>query len=86
MGMENGQSDDKQSSNSLDIAVGGGVNFFDTAAGGRGHYERLLGDLVKRHSNKKLYLASKVPPKILNGPQKHIPILIVIQLSILIIM
>ena len=50
------ESDDKQPSNSLDIAVDGGVNFFDTAwAYGRGHSERLLGDLVKRHSNKKLY-------------------------------
>ena len=67
------ESDDKQSSNSLDIAVDGGVNFFDTAwAYGRGHSERLLGNLVKRHSNKKLYLASKVPPKNFTWPSKKI--------------
>jgi len=57
------ESDDVQSAKSLDISVEKGVNFFDTAWGyGEGHSERLLGKLVKRHPDKKLYLASKIPP------------------------
>ncbi len=65
------ESDDIQSANSLDLAVERGVNFFDTAWGyGEGHSEKLLGDLVKRHSNQKLYAASKIPPKNFNWPAK----------------
>lgn len=57
------ESDDKQSAKSLDLAVEKGVNFFDTAWGyGEGHSEELLGQLVRRHPNKKLYTASKIPP------------------------
>lgn len=56
-------SDDDQSENSLDLAVERGCNFFDTAWGyGEGKSEELLGALVKRHPNKKLYTATKVPP------------------------
>jgi aryl-alcohol dehydrogenase-like predicted oxidoreductase len=41
-----------------------GCNFFDTAwAYGGGHSERLLGQLVRAHPDKKLYVASKIPPK-----------------------
>src|SRR5581483_4229268 len=57
-------SDDAESARSLDAAVDGGCNFFDTAwAYGEGHSERLLGALVKRHPDRTLYLATKVPPK-----------------------
>ena len=64
-------SDDIQSSKSLDLAVEKGVNFFDTAWGyGEGHSEKLLGKLLKRHQNKKLYSASKLPPKNFKWPAK----------------
>jgi aryl-alcohol dehydrogenase-like predicted oxidoreductase len=57
-------SDDQESEQALDLAVELGCNFFDTAWGyGKGKSEQLLGALVKRHSNKKLYLATKIPPK-----------------------
>ncbi len=65
------QSDDEQSANSLDLAVENGVNFFDTAWGyGEGHSERLLGELVRRFPNTKLYTASKIPPKNMEWPAK----------------
>lgn len=64
-------SDDLQSAQSLDLAVENGVNFFDTAWGyGEGHSEQLLGALVKRHPSKKLYTASKIPPKNFQWPAK----------------
>ena len=57
-------SDDQQSENSLDLAVEQGCNFFDTAwAYGEGKSETLLGDLLRRHPDRKLYVATKVPPK-----------------------
>ena len=57
-------SDDEQSENSLDLAVDLGCNFFDTAwAYGDGKSEELLGSLVRRHPDRKIYLATKVPPK-----------------------
>ena len=65
------ESDDTQSAKSLDLAVENGVNFFDTAWGyGKGHSEELLGQLVKRHPTKKLYTASKIPPKNFQWPAK----------------
>ena len=65
------ESDDAQSAKSLDLAVENGVNFFDTAWGyGEGHSEELLGQLVKRHPGKKLYTASKIPPKNFQWPAK----------------
>ncbi len=65
------QSDDKQSAKSLDLAVERGVNFFDTAWGyGEGHSEELLGQLVRRHPQKKLYTASKIPPKNFQWPAR----------------
>lgn len=65
------ESDDVQSAKSLDLAVEKGVTFFDTAWGyGEGHSEKLLGDLVRRHPSKKLYTASKIPPKNFKWPAK----------------
>lgn len=64
-------SDDLQSEHSLDVAVEQGVNFFDTAwAYGRGHSEHLLGKLLRRHPGRKLYAASKIPPKNFAWPAK----------------
>jgi aryl-alcohol dehydrogenase-like predicted oxidoreductase len=57
-------SDDKESRQSLDRAVELGCTFFDTAfAYGDGHSEKLLGELLKRHPDKRLYAATKIPPK-----------------------
>jgi aryl-alcohol dehydrogenase-like predicted oxidoreductase len=57
-------SDDAESLQSLQRAVDLGCNFFDTAwVYGNGHSEKLLGQLVKRNSDKKLYVATKIRPK-----------------------
>src|ERR1043165_3081565 len=57
-------SDDDESARSLDAAVAGGCNFFDPArAYGEGRSERLLGALLRRHPDRRLYSATKVPPK-----------------------
>jgi len=57
-------SDDEESRASLDRAVALGCNFFDTAwAYGDGRSEQLLGELLKRHPGKRLYTATKIPPK-----------------------
>jgi len=62
-------SDDEESLRSLHRAVELGCNFFDTAwAYGRGHSEQLLGQLVRAHPDKKLYVASKIPPKNFKWP------------------
>lgn len=55
---------DEESLAALDEAVRLGCNFFDTAwAYGDGHSERLLGQLLRRHSDRTLYVATKIPPK-----------------------
>jgi len=57
-------SDDEESRRSLDRAVALGCNFFDTAwAYGEGRSERLLGELLTRHPDARLYTATKIPPK-----------------------
>ncbi len=56
-------SEDAQSMIALRKAVELGVNFFDTAlAYGNGHSEMLVGKL-RRSSNEKIIIATKVPPK-----------------------
>lgn len=48
----------------LDLAVEMGCNFFDTAwVYGRGISEQMLGALLRRHPDQKLYVATKIPPK-----------------------
>ncbi len=62
-------SSDDESMRSLQASVDHGVNFFDTAyAYGQGHSENLLGQLVRANPSKKLYTASKIPPKTLQWP------------------
>ncbi len=57
-------SEDRESFESLDRAIELGCNFFDTAwAYGEGHSERLLGETLRRHRDKRLYVATKIPPK-----------------------
>lgn len=56
---------------SLDEAVAQGVIFFDTAWGyGAGKSEEILGDLIRRHPQKKLYYGTKIPPKNFIWPSK----------------
>jgi aryl-alcohol dehydrogenase-like predicted oxidoreductase len=57
-------SDDEESFESLQRAVDLGCNFFDTAwAYGEGRSEQLLGKLVRSNPDKRLYTATKIPPK-----------------------
>jgi aryl-alcohol dehydrogenase-like predicted oxidoreductase len=64
-------SDDEESSASLDRAVERGCTFFDTAwAYGMGHSGRLLGALLKAHPGRRLYAATKVPPKNAKWPAR----------------
>jgi aryl-alcohol dehydrogenase-like predicted oxidoreductase len=65
-------SDDDQSLQSLQAAVDLGCNFFDTAWGyGEGHSELLLGKLVRANPDKKLYTATKIPPKNFIWPSRR---------------
>jgi aryl-alcohol dehydrogenase-like predicted oxidoreductase len=48
----------------LDEAIALGCNFFDTAwAYGRGISELMLGAALRRHKDRNLYVATKIPPK-----------------------
>jgi aryl-alcohol dehydrogenase-like predicted oxidoreductase len=65
-------SDDQESDRSLDISVELGCNFFDTAWGyGAGKSEQILGRLMKRHPDKQLYVATKIPPKNFTWPSRR---------------
>ncbi|HSH77796.1 MAG TPA: aldo/keto reductase [Herpetosiphonaceae bacterium] len=65
-------SDDDESRAVLQLAVDLGCNFFDTAWGyGEGHSERLLGELVRANPDKKLYTATKIPPKNRRWPSRR---------------
>ena len=61
--------DDNRSTQALQTAADLGCNFFDTAwAYGQGNSDRLLGQLISRNPQKRLYAASKVPPMNLKWP------------------
>jgi len=65
-------SDDEESRRCLQRAVDLGCNFFDTAwAYGNGKSEALLGELVRANPDKKLYTATKIPPKNFKWPSKR---------------
>ncbi len=65
-------SDDTESLAALQRSVDLGCNFFDTAfVYGDGRSENLLGNLVRQNPSKKLYTATKVPPK--NGRFPNLP-------------
>jgi len=65
-------SDDAESLRALDRSIALGCNFFDTAwAYGDGHSEQLLGKALRAHPDKKLYVASKVPPKNREWPSRR---------------
>lgn len=57
---------------SLDLAVEQGCNFFDTAwAYAEGKSEQIVKALLKRHTDRKLYVATKIPPKNFIWPSKR---------------
>jgi len=65
-------SDDEESLRSLQRSVDLGCNFFDTAwAYGEGRSEALLGKLVSANPGKKLYTATKIPPKNSTWPSRR---------------
>ena len=65
-------SDDAASHAALDRAIALGCNFFDTAwAYGDGRSERILGDTLRRHAGKPLYVATKIPPKNRQWPARR---------------
>lgn len=68
-------SDDEETMRSLQRSVDLGCNFFDTAwAYGAGRSEKMLGQLLRSHSGKgsgkRLYSATKIPPKNLQWPSR----------------
>jgi len=65
-------SNDEESLRSLQRAVDLGCDFFDTAWGyGAGHSEGLLGRLVRANAGKRLYTATKMPPKNFQWPSRR---------------
>ncbi len=65
-------SHDSESSESLQLAADNGCNFYDTAWGyGSGKSEGLLGQLVRANKDKKLYTATKIPPKNFKWPARR---------------
>ena len=64
-------SDDEESLESLQLSIDLGCNFFDTAAAyGDGRSERILGKVL-RANDKKLYAATKIPPKNRTWPSQR---------------
>lgn len=65
-------SDDEESLASLQLSVDLGCTFFDTAwAYGDGHSETLLGQIVRANPARKLYAATKIPPKNRKWPSRR---------------
>jgi Predicted oxidoreductases (related to aryl-alcohol dehydrogenases) len=64
-------SESEEVNRALDKSVELGCNFFDTAwAYGAGLSEQILNALLKRHPEKKLYVATKIPPKNRKWPSR----------------
>ncbi len=65
------ETDENELNRTLDRSVELGCNFYDTAWGyGAGHSEQILGQLIRRHPHKRLYHATKIPPKNFKWPSK----------------
>jgi aryl-alcohol dehydrogenase-like predicted oxidoreductase len=65
-------SDDEESLQALQHAIDLGCNFFDTAwAYGDGRSERLLGKIVRANPDRRLYTATKIPPKNRKWPSRR---------------
>lgn len=66
--------DDDEARRALNLAMDQGLNFIDTAlAYGRGHSERLVGEVARARSEQ-IYLATKIPPKNLQWPAQAVPL------------
>lgn len=64
-------SEDAESLAALQRSIDLGCNFFDTAwAYGDGHSEELLGKILRANAGRKLYTATKIPPKNLRWPSR----------------
>jgi len=64
-------SEENEIRNALDRSVDLGCNFFDTAwAYGDGLSEQILNALLKRNKDKRLYVATKIPPKNRKWPSR----------------
>ncbi|MGB6134473.1 MAG: aldo/keto reductase [Acidobacteriaceae bacterium] len=64
-------SDDAESLHTLQLAVDLGCNFFDTAwAYGEGKSDTFLGKILAANSGKRIYAASKIPPKNRKWPSR----------------
>ena len=62
-------SNDEESITALERAIALGCTFFDTAlAYGQGKSERLLGEVLAGHRDKKLTIATKIPPMNMKWP------------------
>ncbi len=58
------ESDDRESRKAIQLAIDLGCNFFDTAwAYGNGKSDGLLGEALAKNAGKRIYAASKIPPK-----------------------
>ncbi len=65
-------SDDDESLRSLQLSIDLGCNFFDTAWGyGEGKSVALLGQIVRANSDRRLYTATKIPPKNFRWPSRR---------------
>ncbi len=65
-------SESEEVNRALDKAIEMGCNFFDTAwAYGDGLSEEILNTLLKRHADKTLYCATKIPPKNRKWPSRR---------------
>ena len=64
--------DDDETLAALDRSVELGCTFFDTAWGyGEGRSERILGELARKHADKSLIVATKIPPKNFTWPSRR---------------
>jgi aryl-alcohol dehydrogenase-like predicted oxidoreductase len=64
--------DETETGKSLDLSIEKGCNFFDTAWGyGAGKSEKILGALLRRHPEQRLYTATKIPPKNFIWPSRR---------------
>ena len=65
-------SEENEVNQALDRSIELGCNFFDTAWGyGEGESEKILNATLKRNASKKLYVATKIPPKNRIWPSKN---------------
>jgi aryl-alcohol dehydrogenase-like predicted oxidoreductase len=63
------ESSDQESRQAIQLAIDLGCNFFDTAwAYGDGNSDGLLGEALTKNKGKRIYAASKIPPKNLQWP------------------